>query len=531
MKNRRTVFFWAAVYICTATFIFFRSKAGFFTADDFYYLETSSRMGLWDLISSRQAIGYYFRPLTAASFVLDYRLWSFNFSGYILFNIASHLAVSLTVMLFCYEYNKVFEFKESSVFFSGAVGFFFLILPAHSGAIFWIAARSGLLMTLFGLLCLLFSLQYSQTRKIPCLVLAVCFFILALAAKEAAVVFILALLILDYVYTKAFGKRYPPKRPILTAAPFAAALILFFAVRCQVIGHLAGGPYVTRGFHLNLLKYAENMFKLPIRSFLPPIDSSLSLAAALIILAVLLYTVLFFFRGGGHRPPILKPWGIGLLLLLFVFLLPYLQFGVNLGDVNRERYLYLISVPALMLLGNGLAAVFRARPKLAGFLAVLLAVIYIPYFFNALETWKTAGSLARDIVSQTCAYSDREKIIFVNMPVSYKGAYVLPLGLEPALPVFCKAEGVRILELSHHYLTDLQSGLEITADGDVSSYRLVNKKDKFTYNVWAAAEKAKLGGYSILEKSRGEFKVKHGRTDPTTVIVYFQAGKVCSQDL
>jgi hypothetical protein len=190
--------------IAAITFAAYRDVLGyFFTASDTFTLIATSRAdslhGLARLFAEPLMSGTgfaqrvkFFRPISALSYTLDYWLWGLNPVGYHLTDIVLHILVSILVFLVVRELT-------GSVAVSGLSAIVFAIHPIHVETVPAIARRQDSLASLFMLLAFwLFMEQIpARGRNRTMLVLSVLAYVLALGAKELAVVF--PVLLLSYL--------------------------------------------------------------------------------------------------------------------------------------------------------------------------------------------------------------------------------------------------------------------------------------------------------------------------------------------
>ena len=149
----------------------------------------SEKLTLLDVL--RPGEGYYYRPVTALSFYLDYRLLGQNPIWMHLENILIHTS------------NAVLVYLLASRFLFGAAkalplvaALAFAVHPVNSEAVSWIAGRTDPLAALFVLLSALSLLKGLDTGKIRHTILSVLFLAAGVMTKETAILFIPASLLL-----------------------------------------------------------------------------------------------------------------------------------------------------------------------------------------------------------------------------------------------------------------------------------------------------------------------------------------------
>ncbi len=209
--------------------------------------------------------GNFFRPLQAISYTIDYACWGLNPFGYHLTSILIHIANSILVFLLISDLIKRGGSKHSLKPAPGMdpdivaadyrmvtrivpflTALLFLVHPVQTESVAYIAGRADLLAAFFMLLAVLLSLE---SKKIFRLCLSLIFFLIALSAKEAAIILPLLIVIYHFTRGKMTGRadniRLSPARWYYLAL-FLIALI-YAAVRYIIIRsggtQLSSNPY------------------------------------------------------------------------------------------------------------------------------------------------------------------------------------------------------------------------------------------------------------------------------------------------
>lgn len=124
--------------------------------------------------------GYYYRPLLELTYWLDNLLWSMEPRTMHLENILLHCANSLLVFFLARRLGA------EGMLTPLLAGLLFALHPVNVEAVAWIAGRSDLLMTLFGLLSIWFVLVWLKQTDWRALAVASVFLCAALMTKETA---------------------------------------------------------------------------------------------------------------------------------------------------------------------------------------------------------------------------------------------------------------------------------------------------------------------------------------------------------
>jgi tetratricopeptide (TPR) repeat protein len=201
----------------------------------------------------------FYRPLQAASFLLDRRLWQFDPRGYHLTNVILQAVLSCLVFLLLRRL-----FKDSAAAFAAAL--FFAISPLNTEAVTYIAGRAEMLLglSLVSALLLFIAANGAAAGKAAFLLLASLFcFCAGLFSKELAVVFPLIIFAWVFFYRR---EKFSRRR-------YFAFFIFPFILISAVYGLLRAG----------ILKFSTSM---------PPDLSAYPLWARLSVLPRVIFTYL-----------------------------------------------------------------------------------------------------------------------------------------------------------------------------------------------------------------------------------------------
>jgi tetratricopeptide (TPR) repeat protein len=203
-----------ALLPAAATLVYGNSLLNSFTYDDFPYVLNNpavtnpSIKGFFEATRGSNV----FRPVTFASFALNWLLGNVHALGYHLFNLLLHAAV--TVLLY-FVLRALLENVPRAETIAFVAALLFAVHPIHTEAVASIAGRSELLAAAFLLAAWLFHLH---DRVAPALVC----FVLAMLSKESAVAFLPLALAGDYVRGKL--------KPLARYAWIAVVALLYMGV-------------------------------------------------------------------------------------------------------------------------------------------------------------------------------------------------------------------------------------------------------------------------------------------------------------
>ena len=284
-----------------------------------------------------------FRPLASFSFVLDYAAVKLDPRGYHLFDLLLHLVdVSLLMAL-------VRRLSGGSGWAAGVAGLLFACAFGNYGeAVYWISGRTGPLADAFVLAALI--AHWDHLEGTGPSGSALFLFVVALLAKETAVMLVPLLVMLEWAHGPVSWRRVAPFA-LLAAAYVAFVFLVWRAGSAVVGGDFALGPHVAR----NLVEYLVRMF-VPLARI--PHGVALPLGAVLAVLFAWLLT---------RRIP--RTWKFALLWIP-VTILPVAFLDLR----SSTRYLYLPSMGLAALLGMAWASAWATAPVRRRGLAVGIAL-------------------------------------------------------------------------------------------------------------------------------------------------------------
>ena len=123
---------------------------------------------------------FFYRPLSAASLWLDYRLWPNS-------NALMHLHSLLWYGALCYLAAMLYRRFAGNTPSTGLALMLFALSTAHIGAVVSLAARNLLMTAFFGLLALYFHDRWRRDGWVPGLFLSLLNVILGLLSAESGV--------------------------------------------------------------------------------------------------------------------------------------------------------------------------------------------------------------------------------------------------------------------------------------------------------------------------------------------------------
>lgn len=286
----------------------------------------------------------YYRPLVNFSFLLEYKLWKLNPSGFHITNILLHAINTIFTMLLLLYLTK----RKKLAF---VLALIFAVLPVHTSAVAYIAGRTDLLNTLFALSSLLLFFKYQNTKKYIPLILSLLCFLLSLLAKETSI--LLPVFIAFYLYSKNEIKNLSS---IKIASLFFITAGCFMVVRGFVTsmppGSLLGNNLFLRLFTINRILFDYIMLVIfPNNLHFEKMTQIMPLTNVKTIVALIINPLLLlgFFKAAKQNK---QYYLSGLFFILFILptihLIPiYVQGRL----FTAEHFLYMPVIGLLAILG------------------------------------------------------------------------------------------------------------------------------------------------------------------------------------
>lgn len=423
----------------------------FFVSDDFVLLQRvqAAPFRVWGNVS-----GYTFFPMMFLVLLGEGQLFGLAAPGYHLVSIILHVASSLCVCLVVLLLGRAGGSRSTGMKAVALLaGLWFLVSPSHSEAVSWIAARTHVLATLFGLLSLASYIAHRLYGRRLLFLLSLACFAAALLSKESVITLPFMALLFDLLLDGRPGSRGQRRVQSLSRfLAFCAVALLYLALRQWYLGGLTAGLAASGAEPASVAVLLGNLARQMLRALLPPMSGQVVVFCVCVIalvLAIAAARVVMARRGDAGA----GEWQLLLFLGLsyLVATLPYLPFHVAITDTQGERYLYWPGAFLIMamvvflrnLLGNGRSL----RVSLA---AVIVASAIVLFRHN--QNWSEAAGITENVVSDVCALGGTDMIVIANVADNVRGAFVLHNGLWYALQLFCPetARGRDVAVLSTH---------------------------------------------------------------------------------
>jgi hypothetical protein len=434
-----------------------------------------------------QEHGGFFRPLFICSYLLDSNIWGTRPFGYHLTNVILHSLNAFLVFKLAAGLLKPQHIEPRRKRIAALVAaVLFLLHPSHAEAVVWISGRADLLATLFVLLALLTYLVFEERKREWYLGASLGLFAMALLAKESAICTPFLILLIGL-----FG-RAKLRHLVRVCAMFAAVLILFMVVRARFIGSFIGGYGNTQ--HLNFAPgwLRDRMLEAIVRSVAPPLPGAwLSflfkpLQSPVFYLMVLLIatgaaTAILLRRRFYQRAERMNQNRFILMLaaLFLIALLPVINLRLSLYQTLGERFLYLPTVFACLLIAYVATVLIR---KVTVFL-ILMAALLSFYSWSVYRTnllWREAAKLSRVLRINLGDVASPTPLVVLNAPDNLRGVPVFHNGLSEAVHWPLPNEPTKLIQIVA--FQDLQTATDeiVISRNKVLTIRATNPADQFT---------------------------------------------------
>ncbi len=297
----------------------------------------------------------YYRPLLAASFMLDYAIWGVRPFGYHLTNLILHILGGILIFLFV-----EMLLKDRLISFSSAL--LFSVHPVHTESVSFISGRVDLLPLIFYLLSLILFLKYISGKKTIFYLLSLFCFFISLLTKEMAITLPLIVLVIDYLFVSKRKIKDVIKNFPRFHVGFFVVVGLYFLIRAYtidwsfVIGNthsfssfLPGKSHYWRlftaikilTFYIRLLFFP---YGLKVNYFFSPANS---LFEPVVLLGVAILSFFIFVALNNFKK---HPMVFFSIIWFFITVLPVSAI-FPIGNIFAERYMYIPSLGFCIAIG------------------------------------------------------------------------------------------------------------------------------------------------------------------------------------
>ncbi len=374
------------------------------------------------IIEKTILINGFFRPIIDLSFLVDYKIFGLNASGFYFVNLLIHIANCFLVFLFAKKF--IVLKNQDQVHFSLLAAFLFCVYPFHNESVTWLTGRISAIACLFALGAL--NILFSELPVVKKRFLMALLYLTGLLAYES--IFLLPVIFIIFELN-----TNPGRKALFTSALFWLAIALLYLVLRVVFSGTVYGDYGQRMVEVGgILVHVSTFLKVFGRTLLPPMDNSRLLMilfsvvmSSVLILLIAKRKALDFKNSLYSRPTQLF---IGFLVALVLPLL----FGISTRTSEGERMLYFPSVFLCMLISY-LVLKMVSRPLARGIIISGIGIYFIYFLKENNQLWEKASGAASTIMRS--ANQNKSAALFINMPEEIEGAYVFRNGFKKALVI------------------------------------------------------------------------------------------------
>ncbi len=179
--------------------------------------------------ANQMLAGGRYRPLSIVVFAIEHSIFGESWTARHFFSVVFYMLCIFSIFYFLSKYLlKKLPFGEDMAFVATLL---FAIHPIHTEVVANVKSLDEILSLLLIMGTCIFSLRYLESNKPKDLILGLSSYLLALLAKEYAVMMIFLLPILFYTLTDK-----NPFRTIVASAPYFGVMVLYMIIRIASIG-------------------------------------------------------------------------------------------------------------------------------------------------------------------------------------------------------------------------------------------------------------------------------------------------------
>ncbi len=325
----------------------------------------------------------YYRPVFLVDLILEYQLFGSQAGGYHVMNLIFHI---LSVLLL-YIFLKQLKLSDTNALLLALI---FAVHPVLSQAVAWIPGRNDLLLMIFLISGLIFTIRFTNSRKWFDFLMQFIFFLLALFTKETGMIIPVLTLILLRLVSKI---KWKPLFPLIIT--WAAGIIIWYLLKSGINtsgNKLPVNEMMESGFGrlpAILFYLGKIIFPVNLGVYPPSKDTPVILG----LIALVLLTGLIIISGTYGKP--LTIFG---LIWFLLFLFPVLVVPKLFNDQLYEHRVYVPTAGILILISQTIF--FQKKSKeiyrvvMTGAVICVFAVITFiraDYFKDQLSFWDRAA--------------------------------------------------------------------------------------------------------------------------------------------
>ena len=418
-RHWRQPFAMVILLICTWISFYPSLRNGFVNWDDPIYIlnndliKTFSWQGVKNIFTNFNSDNY--APLSDLTSALEYKIFGPTPKGFHFFSLFFHIINTLLVFTFI----RLLTTNPNISQHAGNIGVAFItallfgVHPMQVESVAWASAQSTLLYSVFflgGMISYLYYLKENRVKKYY--FIALLFFTLSLLAKGMALVFPLALFLIDFYKERKFTwKVILEKVPFLILSTISGLLTIWLKKNAGAIADMTVFPILHRilfacyGFVSYIIKFfvpfdLSAYYPYP---YNPIVDPGHQLPIFFYISPFIVISIFFvcFRYLRRSKTPL---FGI---LFYFINLLLVLQFITVGSAIMADRYSYLPYVGLFLIISKGYSYAMEHITPQRNFLKLFISGLLICFIimlagltFKRTFIWKNDISLFTDNISK-----------------------------------------------------------------------------------------------------------------------------------
>jgi hypothetical protein len=412
------------------------------------------------LLSSREVLGGYYRPLSNLTNMVDFSLWGWNPFGFHLTNLVLH--VLNAALVYCLA--RLLTDGHYAAFVAALL---FTVHPIHELSVLWIPGRGDLLCGLFYVLSVILWIRWRSHPRPAFVFSSLLAFLIALFSKEMAVSLPVLLFVLEFRFQweeRSHKVGQMLRDSVRRSWPYFIMLLIYGLGRYILLNNDILYSAQTVYSSVTLLQLVKNIAAFAGFLLIPfghvAIEGFLSAYPAVFVAALVTAIILgcwILWKGIASSTSFAFT-----VLWIVATLLPVLQ-------LSMRWYMYLPSVGFCIGVGFLLALIFQRAKVLAVALTLVLITAYSGSLYAQERTWLETSTLAekllRDVHEQVPSVSDDDGIFVLALPAKLGGTPILNLGFPGAVRHMCENNKVLVTIASKVVLADLDVEITVTQTG------------------------------------------------------------------
>ena len=339
------------------------------------------------------------RPITVATYIIDYSLWNLNPFGYHLSNLLIHCLNVLLVFFLAY-----FLINRNKIFFASVVALFFSLHPIQSEVVTVIGFRANILFVFFALLALntIFLFRFCNKKHHKFLfVLVFIFSILSLLSKENAIILPFIFMLIYFIfYRNSTNKKISIISFFIISFIFLFFCIerfpvpLYYSIYPELDTNLIPISSISLYFKVVFTALVDNLIHVvyPVNLC---VDYTLTFSIYKIIIMFLLAIVsvcFFVYRKSKY-----------FIFALLFSLITYLPVSNLIPLINTiaDRYIYMSMIGIAFMFGLIIIKIFEINKSLAYIFVFLLMILFAFSSFERGETYSNSYLLYSDAIQKS----------------------------------------------------------------------------------------------------------------------------------